>query len=80
MEHFITVAVFQYPHEIAVLKSRLELEGISYYFENETMTGVVPMSSLALGGIRLKIHPKDADLVRQLLDDLEEESGNLRIV
>ncbi|HLA54863.1 MAG TPA: hypothetical protein VK623_02080 [Flavobacterium sp.] len=78
MEDFITVAVFNYPHEITILKHRLNLEGIPYFFENETSVSVVPMYSIALGGIKLKIHPNDSETVRKILDELE--SGNLRIV
>jgi hypothetical protein len=78
MEDFITIAVFSYPHEITILKHRLNLEGISYYFENENAISVVPMYSIALGGIKLKIHPNDSETVRGILDELE--NGNLRIV
>ena len=36
MEDFETIAIFNYSHEIVVLKHLLEQEGIHYYFENET--------------------------------------------
>ena len=35
MTEFITVATFNFPHEIVVLKSILEHEGIPYLFQNE---------------------------------------------
>jgi hypothetical protein len=57
MEAFITIAVFDYIHEIEILKHRLDQEGLQYYFQNELMSSV-PMYSTALGGI-LKIHPND---------------------
>lgn len=75
MENFVTVAIFNYPHEIAVLRSRLDLEGIPHYFENETLVDVVPMYSLAVGGIRLKVHHKDAPLVKQILKEIDENPG-----
>ena len=79
MENFITIAVFQYTFEIEILKHRLDQEGITYYFENEATASVVPMYSLALGGIKLKIHPNDAVAVNIILDELK--GGNeLRIV
>lgn len=34
MEDFITIAIFYFPHEIEILKHRLEMEGLAYYFEN----------------------------------------------
>lgn len=71
MENFIVIAVFHYTHEIEILKHRLEQEGIRHFFENEATASIAPMYSLALGGIRLKIHPNDADAVNLILDELK---------
>ncbi len=79
MEKFITIAIFNYSHEITILKHRLENEGIQYYFENEGMTSAIPMSSVALGGIKLKIHPNDVETVSAILDELNPDT-NLKIV
>jgi hypothetical protein len=79
MEDFITIAVFNYQHEIEILKHRLNMEGITYYFENETTASIAPMYSVALGGIKLKIHPNDFETVKAILEDLDGNS-NLRIV
>lgn len=79
MNEFVTVAVFEYPHEITVLRHLLEQSEIQYFFENETMMNIVPMYSQALGGIRLKVHPDDVEAVRDILKKLEDDS-NLRIV
>jgi len=79
MSEFITVAVFDYPHEITVLKHLLDQSEIQYFFENETMMNIVPMYSHALGGIRLKVHPNDVETVREILKNLEDGS-NLKIV
>lgn len=79
MEDFETVAIFSYTHEIVVLKHRLEQEGIPYFFENETMTSIVPWYSNALGGIKLKVHPSDFTMVRTILEDFDDKS-NLKIV
>jgi len=78
MENFIVIAVFHYTHEIEILKHRLEQEGVRYFFENEATASIAPMYSLALGGIRLKIHPNDADAVNIILDELKGGHG-LRI-
>lgn len=79
MVNFITIAVFQYTHEIEILKHRLDQESITYFFENEATASVAPMYSLAFGGIKLKIHPNDADTVNSILDEFK--GGNeLRIV
>ena len=78
MEDFITIAFFTYPHEIEILKHRLNIEGITYYFENETTASVAPMYTLALGGIKLKIHPNDTETVQAILKDMDDT--NLKIV
>ena len=79
MHEFITVAVFDYPHEIAVLKHLLEQQEIRYFFENETMMNIAPMYSQALGGIRLKVHPDDVETVQEILKKLNNDT-NLKIV
>jgi hypothetical protein len=77
MEEFKTIAIFNYTHEIVVLKHRLEQEEIQYYFENETMSSIAPFYSNALGGIKLKIHPNNFERVQEILDSL---NNNLKIV
>ncbi len=77
MEEFKTIAIFNYTHEIVVLKHRLDQEGIQYFFENETMSSIAPFYSNALGGIKLKIHPNDFEKVQKILDEL---NNNLKIV
>jgi hypothetical protein len=77
MEDFKTIAIFNYTHEIVVLKHRLDQEEIQYFFENETMLSIVPFYSNALGGIQLKIHPNDFERVQIILDEL---NTNLNII
>ena len=77
MTDFITIAIFNFPQEIVVLKSVLENEGIVHYFENETIVSVDPFASIAFGGIKLKIHPNDKEIVQTILDNL---NNHLKIV
>ncbi|WP_396149380.1 DUF2007 domain-containing protein [Flavobacterium sp.] len=77
MKDFLTVAVFNLPTEIAVLKSILENEGIQYFFENETIVSIDPFASIAYGGIKLKVHRNDVEVVRGILDNLD---SHLRVV
>lgn len=79
MEEFVIIAIFNYPHEIVILKHILDQKGIHYYFENEIMTTVAPMYSQALGGIKLKVHPNDIETVKEILEQLNDET-NLKIV
>lgn len=77
MKDFVTVAVFNLPTEIAVLKSVLENEGIQYFFENETIVSIDPFASIAYGGIKLKVHRNDVEVVQSILDNLD---SHLRVV
>lgn len=79
MERFITIAVFDYIHEIEILKHKLDQEGLQYFFENEIMSSFAPMYSTALGGIKLKIHPNDIETVKSILHEMRYDN-NLRIV
>ena len=77
MEEFQTIAIFNYSHEIIVIKHLLEQEAIHYFFENENLVSVDPFGSYAYGGIKLKIHFNDFEKVQELLDNL---NSNLKIV
>ena len=79
MEKFVTIAIFNYPHEITILKHRLEQEEIQFFFENETMMNIVPMYSQALGGIKLKVHPEDEALAKEIVTEFNGDE-NLKIV
>ncbi len=79
MKDFVIVKTYTYPFEYTVLKLLLDQEAISYFFENETMIGVFPFYSNALGGINLKVHRKDRERVLQIINDLNTDS-HLRIV
>lgn len=80
MKDFITLATFTFPHEYAVLKLLLDQEDITYFFENETMVGVFPFYSNALGGIHLKVHRNDREKSLEILNSLDRNSSPLKIV
>ncbi|NJM81030.1 MAG: DUF2007 domain-containing protein [Flavobacterium sp.] len=68
MKEFVTVAIFNFPHETYILKNLLDNEGISYFFENETLVSIDPFASIAYGGIKLKVHPNDIERTKAILD------------
>ncbi len=70
MLEFQTIAIFNYPHEIIVLKSIFDNEGILYLFQNENLIAVDPLATIAYGGIQLKVHPNDFEKVQEILNDL----------
>ncbi len=77
MKDFVTIAIFNLPSEIAVLKSILENEGIPYFFKNETIVSIDPFASIAYGGIKLKVHRNDVEVTQNIIDNL---GSHLRIV
>lgn len=79
MTNFITIATFTYPHEFVVLKLLLEREDIRFFFQNETVIGIIPFYSNALGGIFLKVHPEDVPSARKIITHLQND-GLLKIV
>ena len=70
MIEFQTITTFNFPHEIIVLKSILEHEGIPFLFQNENLVSINPMASYAYGGIQLKVHPNDFEKVQDILNNL----------
>lgn len=80
MKDFVTLTVFTYPHEYAVLKLLLEQEDIRHFFQNETMIGVFPFYSNALGGIHLKVHLSDFTKAKEILESFDRKSSPLKIV
>ena len=77
MTEFITIATFNFTHEVMVLRTILDREGIPFLFQNENLVSVDPLASLAYSGIQLKVHPNDIETVQTILDDL---NNNLKIV
>jgi hypothetical protein len=77
MKELVTIATFNFPHEIIVLKSILQNKGIAFLFLNENLVSVNPLASYAYGGIELKIHPNDFEIVQSILNEL---NNNLNIV
>ncbi len=77
MTEFITVATFNFAHEITILKTVLDNEGIPYFFQNENLISINPFATIAYGGIDLKVHPNDVNQVKEILNNL---NTNLEIV
>jgi hypothetical protein len=79
MDSFQTLATFTYPHEFAVLKMMLEEADIQFFFQNETMVGLMPFYSNAFGGIHLKVHRSDVPRAQEIIDELSD-NGKLHVV
>jgi hypothetical protein len=77
MTEFITVATFNYSHEITILKTILDHEEIPYLFQNENLISIDPLASFAYGGIQLKVHPTDLNKVREIIEELNRPNLNI---
>ncbi|TBW27723.1 DUF2007 domain-containing protein [Gramella sp. KN1008] len=80
MKDYKCLATFTYPYEYFVLKLKFEEASVRHYFQNETLVGLLPMSSFAFGGIRLMVHPADITRAKEIIDSLNDKSSHLHIV
>lgn len=67
MNNFITVAIFQYPHEAYVIKGRLESEGIEVFLQDELTVQTYNFISNAVGGIKLQVKESDIEKATSIL-------------
>jgi len=71
MDSFVTVATFDNPTSLLVLRSRLEDEGIEYRIPDELTTQVNPLYSVAMGGLRLQVRESDVSATIAILKELD---------
>jgi hypothetical protein len=67
MAEFVTVAVFTLPHEYAVVKARMESEGIRCFARDEATVSAHPFYSNLVGGIKLQVLVADVEHAREIL-------------
>jgi hypothetical protein len=69
LENWITIRIFNLPIDAAVIRAKLEAEGIECFLENEIITQVNPLFSNAVGGVKLKVKESD---VKDAIEILKE--------
>jgi len=67
--NFITVLTFNYPSEVAIIRSRLESEGIECFVQDELTVQVNPFISNAIGGIKLQVRESDLEQTIEILKE-----------
>ncbi|NNM93829.1 MAG: DUF2007 domain-containing protein [Bacteroidia bacterium] len=60
MNGWVTIASFTYPHELAILRGRLESEGIECNTKDENTISANPFYSNAIGGVKIQVRESDA--------------------
>lgn len=68
-DYFITVAIFNFAHELTIIRSRLEAEGIECRTLDELTVQVNPLYSPAVGGIKLQVKESDAQEAIEILKE-----------
>ena len=67
MNDMVTVAVFTWAHEMAVVRARLEWEGIDCFAKDENIVAAHPLYSNLVGGIKLQVRAEDVERAREIL-------------
>ncbi len=65
MAEFVTIAVFRLPHEYAVVKARMESEGIPCFAKDERTVLYTNVN----GGIKLQVPDTDVEQAMDILTD-----------
>jgi DNA-directed RNA polymerase subunit RPC12/RpoP len=68
-EKFVTVLTATYGYEIAVIRGRLESEGITCFVKDEFTVQVNPFYSNAIGGVKLQVMESDLNQAIEILKE-----------
>jgi Zn finger protein HypA/HybF involved in hydrogenase expression len=68
-EKFVTVLTFTFVHEVAIVRSRLESEGILCFVQDELTAQVAPFYSGAIGGVKLQVRESDLNQAIEILKE-----------
>ncbi|MDR0713783.1 MAG: DUF2007 domain-containing protein [Bacteroidales bacterium] len=66
---FITVQTFTYPMQAAIIRGRLESEGIECFVRDELTVQVHPFYSNAIGGVKLQVRKNDLEQAVEILKE-----------
>jgi hypothetical protein len=66
---YITVLTFTYSYEVAIVRGRLEAEGIECFVQDELTVQTLPFYSNAIGGIKLQVKESDLQQTVAILKD-----------
>ncbi|MBU2948562.1 putative signal transducing protein [Zobellia uliginosa] len=82
-DKFHTVASFDYPADVQILKGKLESEGIPVFLRDEHTLNSDPMISNAIGGVKLQVYTEDKqkaiDIYNEIRAYAQDDDGNLII-
>lgn len=73
-DRFVQIATFNYPHEMYILKTKLESEGIECNEYDGNTVSANPLLSNAIGGVKLMVKEEDAERAIKIMNDFYEET------
>ncbi|WP_372919281.1 putative signal transducing protein [Salegentibacter sp.] len=80
MNGYLLIAVFTYQYEYLIIQGILEDAGIRFLKKNETLAGLLPFYSNALGGIHLLVHQEDFNRAKKIIEDFQNTNPHLKVV
>jgi len=67
---FYTIAVFEYPADVQILKGKLESEGIPVFLRDENTINSDPLISGAIGGVKLEVYADDSEKALAIYNEI----------
>lgn len=58
---FFTLASFEFPADVQIIKGKLEAEGIKVFLRDENTINSDPLISSAIGGVKLQVYTTDKE-------------------
>ena len=68
-DEFVTIKTFDHPGDMAVIRARLESEGIECFVINELATQLYPIINQSIGGIKLEVRKSDAAAAMEIMKE-----------
>ncbi|WP_425234826.1 DUF2007 domain-containing protein [Ulvibacterium sp.] len=69
-EKFYTLASFEFPADVQVLKGKLESEGVPVFLKDENTLNSDPLISSAIGGVRIQVYSRDKERAMAIYDEI----------
>ena len=75
-QKFYTIASFEYPADVQILKGKLESEGIPVFLRDENTINSDPLISGAIGGVKLQVYTEDKEKALAIYNEIRAYAVN----
>lgn len=72
MDKLVTIKTFTYPHEVYVIRGKLESEGIQTFLKDEMTVQVHNFYSNAIEGVKLQVPSEEVEKALSIIDSTKE--------